>query len=96
MAKTFYLGQCVSLKITHILSQHILQFLLIHQVIQYLLFPNIRKKRIYIISDVKTDKVSILKDLGYKPNDLYQTNFLLWVEGQSDKVYLNYLIQKVG
>ncbi|WKD86623.1 hypothetical protein KCTC32516_01999 [Polaribacter huanghezhanensis] len=46
-------------------------------------------------SDVKTEKVQILKELGYKPNDLYQTNFLLWVEGQSDKIYLNYLIQKV-
>lgn len=55
-----------------------------------------KKKKINLhYSDVKTEKVQILKELGYKPNDLYQTNFLLWVEGQSDKIYLNYLIQKV-
>ena len=46
-------------------------------------------------SDIKTKKVEILKELGYKPNDLYQTNYLIWVEGQSDKVYFNYIIQKL-
>lgn len=46
-------------------------------------------------SDIKTEKISILKDLGYKPNDLFQTNYLLWVEGQSDKIYLNYLIKSI-
>lgn len=67
-------------------------------------FINASKNSIFIVSkkkgkthllhsEVKTEKVAILKDLGYKPNDLFQTNFLLWVEGQSDKVYLNYLIQ---
>lgn len=45
-------------------------------------------------SDIKIDKVEILKELGYKPNDLYQTNYILWVEGQSDKIYVNYLIKK--
>lgn len=68
-------------------------------------FINSNKNSIFIVSkqkkkthlhysDVKTEKVSILKELGYKPNDLYQTNYLLWVEGQSDKIYLNYLIKK--
>lgn len=53
------------------------------------------KKRTHLhYSDIKTEKVAILKELGYKPNDLYQTNYLLWVEGQSDKIYLNYLIQQ--
>jgi predicted ATP-dependent endonuclease of OLD family len=46
-------------------------------------------------SDIKTEKIAILKDLGYKPNDLYQTNYLLWVEGQSDKVYLNHFIKQI-
>ncbi len=46
-------------------------------------------------SDVKTEKIAILKDLGYKPNDLYQTNYLIWVEGQSDKVYLNHFIKSI-
>ncbi|SFC21799.1 Predicted ATP-dependent endonuclease of the OLD family, contains P-loop ATPase and TOPRIM domains [Zunongwangia mangrovi] len=46
-------------------------------------------------SDIKTEKVDVLKELGYKPNDLFQTNYLLWVEGPSDKIYLNYLIKKL-
>ncbi len=46
-------------------------------------------------SDIKTEKIAILKDLGYKPNDLYQTNYLLWVEGQSDKIYINHFIKSV-
>jgi predicted ATP-dependent endonuclease of OLD family len=46
-------------------------------------------------SDIKTEKIAILKDLGYKPNDLYQTNYLLWVEGQSDKIYLNHFIKSL-
>lgn len=46
-------------------------------------------------SDIKTEKIAILKDLGYRPNDLYQTNYLLWVEGPSDKVYLNYFIKLI-
>lgn len=46
-------------------------------------------------SDIKTEKIAILKDLGYKPNDLYQTNYLIWVEGQSDKIYLNHFIRSI-
>lgn len=46
-------------------------------------------------SDVKSEKAQLLRELGYKPNDLFQTNYILWVEGQSDKIYLNYLIQKL-
>jgi len=68
-------------------------------------FVNSKNNSIFIISkqkdkthihysDVKTEKIGILKDLGYRPNDLYQTNYLLWVEGPSDKLYLNYLITK--
>lgn len=69
-------------------------------------FINAKNNSIFIVSkrnkkshlhysDVKTEKVSILKELGYRPNDLYQTNYLVWVEGQSDKIYLNYLIQQI-
>ncbi|WP_026809926.1 AAA family ATPase [Arenibacter latericius] len=55
-----------------------------------------KKGKTHILhSDIKTEKISILKDLGYKPNDLFQTNYLLWVEGQSDKIYLNYLIKVI-
>jgi len=38
--------------------------------------------------------VSALNKLGYNPSDLLQTNYIVWVEGIVDKIYLNYLIFK--
>jgi predicted ATPase len=35
-----------------------------------------------------SDRVAIWRDLGYKPSDLLQTNFVVWVEGPSDRLYL--------
>ena len=32
---------------------------------------------------------NVLTDLGYKASDLLQTNCVIWVEGPSDRVYLN-------
>ena len=29
-------------------------------------------------------------DLGYRPSDLLQTNFAIWVEGPSDRLYISY------
>lgn len=48
-----------------------------------------------IINRVETDnhKITVLSDLGYKPSDLLQTNCVIWVEGPSDRIYLNYWIQ---
>lgn len=40
-------------------------------------------------------KSGLLLELGYKPSDLLQTNYILWVEGPSDKIYLNYWISIV-
>ncbi|MBK6365303.1 MAG: AAA family ATPase [Saprospiraceae bacterium] len=39
-------------------------------------------------------KWETLSELGYKASDLLQTNFIIWVEGPSDKIYLNYLLEK--
>ena len=39
-----------------------------------------------------SEKFSICKDLGYQPSDLFQTNSIIWVEGPSDRIYLNYWI----
>jgi AAA ATPase domain len=36
---------------------------------------------------------SICEDLGYHPSDLLQTNCIIWVEGPSDRTYLNWWIQ---
>lgn len=33
-------------------------------------------------------RVAICDELGYKPSDLLQTNFIVWVEGPSDRIYL--------
>jgi hypothetical protein len=48
-----------------------------------------------VVNKVETDnhKTTVLSDLGYKPSDLLQTNCVIWVEGPSDRIYLNYWIQ---
>ncbi|MFE2500822.1 AAA family ATPase [Streptomyces rubiginosohelvolus] len=38
---------------------------------------------------------NICSDLGYKPSDLLQTNAVIWVEGPSDRIYLNHWIRKL-
>ena len=41
------------------------------------------------------DSRSVLDDLGIHPADLLQSNFIIWVEGPSDRVYVNYWLSKV-
>ena len=36
-----------------------------------------------------THKSIICEDLGYHPSDLLQSNCIIWVEGPSDRIYLN-------
>jgi PAS domain-containing protein len=38
------------------------------------------------------EKARICADLGYRASDLLQTNCVIWVEGPSDRVYLNHWI----
>lgn len=38
------------------------------------------------------EKSSICNDLGYKASDILQANCIIWVEGPSDRIYLNYWI----
>lgn len=35
------------------------------------------------------DKCNILDDLGYKASDILQSNCIIWVEGPSDRIYIN-------
>ncbi|GAA5527651.1 ATP-binding protein [Herpetosiphon gulosus] len=35
---------------------------------------------------------SVCYDLGYRPSDILQSNCIIWVEGPSDRIYLNYWI----
>ena len=42
------------------------------------------------------DKRRICQDLGYFPSDLLQSNSIIWVEGPSDRIYLNYWIKQIA
>lgn len=35
------------------------------------------------------DAADIIERLGYKPSDILQTNCMIWVEGPSDRIYVN-------
>ncbi|HIF25003.1 MAG TPA: ATP-binding protein [Micavibrio sp.] len=41
-------------------------------------------------------KFQACSDLGYKASDLLQSNFIIWVEGPSDRIYLNHWIKSVN
>jgi hypothetical protein len=36
-----------------------------------------------------------VSELGHRPSDLVQTNFIIWVEGPSDKIYLQRWIKSI-
>ncbi len=40
------------------------------------------------------DKRQLLSNLGYKASDILLSNFILWVEGPSDKIYFKYWIDQ--
>lgn len=42
------------------------------------------------------EKFHACTDLGYKASDLLQSNFVIWVEGPSDRIYLNHWINSVN
>lgn len=42
-----------------------------------------------------TERHEICKMLGYRASDLLQTNAIIWVEGPSDRIYLNHWIRAV-
>ena len=50
-----------------------------------------------IVERVTSDKhrSAICEDLGYHPSDLLQSNCVIWVEGPSDRVYLNYWLNHI-
>lgn len=51
-----------------------------------------------VIERVTSDRhrSDICEDLGYHPSDLLQANCVIWVEGPSDRLYLNYWIKSVS
>lgn len=42
------------------------------------------------------DKWNICRDLGYRAADILQANCLIWVEGPSDRMYLNHWIRAIN
>jgi hypothetical protein len=44
-----------------------------------------------VTSDSK--RSTVCEDLGYHPSDLLQANCVIWVEGPSDRIYLNFWIK---
>ena len=50
-------------------------------------------KSIIVNSSDNIQKNNILDDLGLKASDLLQSNSIIWVEGPSDRIYLNKWIQ---
>lgn len=39
---------------------------------------------------------TVCEDLGYHPSDLLQTNSIVWVEGPSDRLYINWWLQALA
>ena len=42
------------------------------------------------------DARNVLDDIGAKPSDLLQSNYIIWVEGPSDRIYVNYWLSVVA
>ena len=43
----------------------------------------------------RKEKSKLLRNLGYHPSDLLQANYIIWVEGPSDKIYFEFWIQQL-
>jgi len=43
-----------------------------------------------------SSKSNIIRDLGYKASDLLQANAIIWVEGPSDRIYINHWIRNIS
>lgn len=46
--------------------------------------------------DSNHSRSRICRDLGYKASDLLQANCVIWVEGPSDRIYLNYWLSALN
>lgn len=45
---------------------------------------------------LRSGRVGICRDLGYKASDIVQSNAVIWCEGPSDRIYLNHWIASVA
>jgi predicted ATP-dependent endonuclease of OLD family len=42
-----------------------------------------------------SDRYRAVRDLGHSPSELLQTRFAIWVEGPSDRIYVNHWIKQI-
>ncbi len=55
-----------------------------------------RDGKTYIDASItSSERFDICRDLGYKASDLLQANAIIWVEGPSDRIYLNHWIAAI-
>jgi predicted ATPase len=47
-------------------------------------------------SVLRSNRHQICSDLGYKASDIVQSNAVIWVEGPSDRIYINHWINNVA
>jgi AAA15 family ATPase/GTPase len=53
-------------------------------------------KSIIDVACTSNEKSEICADLGYHASDLLQSNSIIWVEGPSDRIYINYFINRMA
>lgn len=55
-----------------------------------------RKEDVSLVRNVTTNsqKIESLDLLGYKASDLFMSNYIIWVEGASDKIYIRKMISQ--
>lgn len=58
----------------------------------YHIIKNERGSHLSIISD-REGRIEVLSDLDVRASDLFQSNGIIWVEGPSDRIYINHWLQ---
>lgn len=57
--------------------------------------PKPQDKPKILVEHIDSEKISCLKELGYAPSDLLQSNYIIWVEGPSDIPYIKFFIENL-
>lgn len=57
---------------------------------------NLNGKTTIRLADQSVDRHEICQTLGYRASDLLQSNAIVWVEGPSDRIYLNHWIAQLA
>ena len=55
----------------------------------------LRDNATFVSRPVETDLLDLFGELGYRASDLLQSNCVIWVEGASDRIYVNHWIEAI-